>query len=85
MRKPPKVPRWELKNGVVQCLALVALRLGDTSFNVRGEPIVCTPEDAFRCFMGTEIDLLVAENCVLRKEEQDPRLRLNYKAAFTPD
>ena len=57
----------------------------NTSFNVRGEPIVCTPEDAFRCFMGTEIELLVAENCVLKKEEQDPRLRLNYKAAFTPD
>jgi len=57
----------------------------NTSFNVRGEPIVCTPEDAFRCFMGTEIELLVAENCVLKKEEQDPRLRLIYKAAFTPD
>jgi len=57
----------------------------NTSFNVRGEPIVCTPEDAFRCFMGTEIELLVAENCVLKKEEQDPRLRLNYKTAFTPD
>ncbi len=57
----------------------------NTSFNVRGEPIVCTPEDAFRCFMGTEIELLVAENCVLKKEEQDPRLRLNYQAAFTPD
>ena len=57
----------------------------NTSFNVRGEPIVCTPEDAFRCFMGTEIELLVAENCVLKKEEQAPRLRLNYKAAFTPD
>jgi carbamoyltransferase len=57
----------------------------NTSFNVRGEPIVCTPEDAFRCFMGTEIELLVAENCVLRKEEQESRLRLNYKAAFTPD
>ena len=55
------------------------------NFNVRGEPIVCTPEDAFRCFIWTEIELLVAENCVLKKEEQDPRLRLNYKAAFTPD
>jgi carbamoyltransferase len=57
----------------------------NTSFNVRGEPIVCTPEDAFRCFMGTEIELLVAENCLLKKEEQDPRLRLNYRAAFAPD
>jgi carbamoyltransferase len=57
----------------------------NTSFNVRGEPIVCTPEDAFRCFMGTDIEVLVAENCVLKKEDQDPRLRLDYKAAFTPD
>src|SRR5215471_7603511 len=57
----------------------------NTSFNVRGEPIVCTPEDAFRCFMGTEIELLVVENCVLKKEEQDPRLRLNYENAFELD
>ncbi len=42
----------------------------NTSFNVRGEPIVCTPEDAFRCFMRTEMDMLVLENCVLRKEDQ---------------
>jgi carbamoyltransferase len=59
--------------------------LVNTSFNVRGEPIVCTPEEAFRCFMGTDIDVLVAENCLLRKEEQDPRLRLDYKGAFTAD
>ncbi len=45
--------------------------LVNTSFNVRSEPIVCTPEDAFRCFMGTEIDLLVVGNAVLHKEEQD--------------
>ena len=48
--------------------------LVNTSFNVRGEPIVCTPEDAFRCFTGTEIDVLVVENCLLLKEEQDPSL-----------
>ncbi len=42
----------------------------NTSFNVRGEPIVCTPEDAYRCFMRTEMDVLVIENCVLSKEEQ---------------
>ena len=42
----------------------------NTSFNVRGEPIVCTPEDAYRCFMRTEMDLLVLENCVLLKETQ---------------
>jgi carbamoyltransferase len=59
--------------------------LVNTSFNVRGEPIVCTPEDAFRCFMGSEIELLVAGNCVLRKEQQHPRLKLDYRAAFEPD
>ena len=42
----------------------------NTSFNVRGEPIVCTPEDAFRCFMGTNMDVLVIEHCVLLKTEQ---------------
>jgi carbamoyltransferase len=44
--------------------------LVNTSFNVRDEPIVCTPEDAYRCFMGTELDMLVLENIVLCKEEQ---------------
>jgi len=57
----------------------------NTSFNVRGEPIVCTPEDAFRCFMGTEIEVLAAGNCYLRKEEQDPSLKQAYKSAFEPD
>ena len=42
----------------------------NTSFNVRGEPIICTPEDAYRCFMRTEMDVLVIENCILFKEEQ---------------
>ena len=50
----------------------------NTSFNVRGEPIVCTPEDAFRCFMGTELDVLVAGNCMLRKEAQSPALKRAY-------
>jgi len=59
--------------------------LVNTSFNVRGEPIACTPEDAFRCFMGTEIELLVAGNCVLRKQDQDPALKLDYKNAFELD
>ena len=59
--------------------------LVNTSFNVRGEPIVCTPEDAFRCFMGNELDLLVVGNCVLRKAEQDSALRKNYELAFEPD
>lgn len=44
----------------------------NTSFNVRGEPIICTPEDAYRCFMRTEMDLLVVENCMLYKGEQPP-------------
>jgi carbamoyltransferase len=46
--------------------------LVNTSFNVRGEPIVCTPEDAYRCFMRTEMDVLVLENCILQKTEQRP-------------
>ena len=57
----------------------------NTSFNVRGEPIVCTPEDAFRCFMGTEIDALAIGNCLLTKERQDPALRQDYKDRFAPD
>jgi carbamoyltransferase len=59
--------------------------LVNTSFNVRGEPIVCTPEDAWRCFMGSEIEVLVAGNCLLRKEDQDPALKLDYKNAFELD
>jgi carbamoyltransferase len=57
----------------------------NTSFNVRGEPIVCTPEDAFRCFMGTDIEMLVLGNCVLRKEDQDKALALEYKDKFELD
>ena len=59
--------------------------LVNTSFNVRGEPIVCTPEDAFRCFMGTDIDRLVIGDCFLRKEEQDAALHGDYADAFEPD
>jgi carbamoyltransferase len=59
--------------------------LVNTSFNIRGEPIVCTPEDAWRCFMGTGLDLLVLGNCVLRKSEQDPELRADYTARFALD
>jgi carbamoyltransferase len=59
--------------------------LVNTSFNVRSEPIVCTPEDAFRCFMGTDIDLLVAGNCVARKEDQDASRRVDYRRMFEPD
>jgi len=59
--------------------------LVNTSFNVRGEPIANTPEDAFRCLMGSEIDMLVVGNCVLHKREQNPNLLLDYRNAFDPD
>jgi carbamoyltransferase len=59
--------------------------LVNTSFNVRGEPIVCTPEDAFRCFMGNELDVLVVGNCLLRKSEQDSALKQDYSSAFELD
>ncbi|WP_141730837.1 carbamoyltransferase family protein [Oligoflexus tunisiensis] len=57
----------------------------NTSFNVRGEPVVCTPEDAFRCLMGTDIDALVIGNCWVGKETQDASLRLDYKNSFELD
>jgi carbamoyltransferase len=74
---------WELINAFKQrtgCPVVV-----NTSFNVRGEPIVESPEDAFRCFMGTDIERLVVGNCILKKEEQDPALAQDYKHAFAPD
>jgi len=57
----------------------------NTSFNVRGEPIVCTPEDAFRCFMGSDLELLVVGNALLHKEEQNEALVADYKHAFSLD
>ncbi len=57
----------------------------NTSFNVRGEPIVGTPEDAFRCFMGTGIEVLAIGNCLLRKQDQDPGLAISYEGEFSPD
>jgi len=59
--------------------------LVNTSFNVRGEPIICTPEDAFRCFMGTDLDCLAIGNCFLRKEEQNPSLRFLHASRFDLD
>ncbi len=59
--------------------------LVNTSFNVRGEPVVCTPEDAFRCFMGTELEVLTVGNCFLKKEDQNPALKRSYRDAFGPD
>src|SRR5687767_862612 len=59
--------------------------LVNTSFNVRGEPIVCTPEDAYRCFMGTGLDVLVAGRCILRKDKQPSPMPRDYAAGFAPD
>ena len=59
--------------------------LVNTSFNVRGEPIVCTPEDAFRCFMGNELDVLVVGNCVLQKADQDQALKNDYSSSLDAD
>ena len=59
--------------------------LVNTSFNVRGEPIVCSPEDAFNCLMGTDIEFLVVGNCIMRKEKQDSRLLKDYKNVYELD
>ncbi len=59
---------------ITKCPILV-----NTSFNIRGEPIVCTIEDAFNCFMGTDLDILVCENFILYKDKQDKKLIRNYK------
>ena len=65
---------------ITECPILV-----NTSFNIRGEPIVCTIEDAFNCFMGTELDLLVCENFVLYKNDQDQNFINNYKEKIELD
>ncbi len=57
----------------------------NTSFNVRGEPIVCTPRDAFRCFMATDLDILAIGNCVLEKKEQDESLKEDYAGKYELD
>jgi carbamoyltransferase len=57
----------------------------NTSFNVRGEPIVCSPLDAFHCFMGTEAEILIIGNAILQKDEQDSKLKRDYKDAFERD
>jgi len=59
--------------------------LVNTSFNVRGEPIVCTPEDAFRCFMGTDMDELYIGHFRLRKKDQNPEFKIDYKEQFAAD
>jgi len=65
---------------ITQCPVIV-----NTSFNVRGEPIVCSIEDAYGCFMGTDLDILACENYILYKEKQNQELLKNYKSKFTPD
>ena len=57
----------------------------NTSFNIRGEPIVCTPAEAFKCFMGTEMDTLVIGNCFLKKDNQNKNLLTNYRNQFELD
>ena len=59
--------------------------LVNTSFNVRGEPVVCSPEDAFNCFMGTGIEVLIIGNCILEKKEQGQSLLKNYTQQYEPD
>lgn len=59
--------------------------LVNTSFNVRGEPIVCTPSDAYRCFLGTGIETLAIGNFILRKEDQPGERRTEYHAGFALD
>jgi carbamoyltransferase len=71
------IQRFKAKTG---CPVLI-----NTSFNLRSEPIVCTPEDAFRCFMGNEIELLVVGNCMLQKSRQNQALKIDYKDQFEPD
>ena len=65
---------------ITKCPILV-----NTSFNVRGEPIVCTIQDSFRCFMGTDLDMLVCGNFILQKSEQDKNLKEDYKNKFKLD
>ncbi|CAG4882920.1 conserved protein of unknown function [Georgfuchsia toluolica] len=71
------ISRFKAKTG---CPVIV-----NTSFNVRGEPIVGSPEDAFHCFMGTDIETLAVGNCFLKKEWQNPALKQNYENAFELD
>ena len=57
----------------------------NTSFNIRGEPIVCNVKDAFKCFMGTDLDILVCENFIIYKDQQDVQLKEDYKDKFDLD
>ena len=79
--KPPSLPR--AAGGLQSQTGCPVIE--NTSFNVRGEPIVCTPADALRCFLGTDIDCLAIGNCFLRKAEQDPALKREYVGSFELD
>ena len=68
---------WELLNAFKQLTGSSVLI--NTSFNVRGEPVVCTPEDAYRCFIITEMDILVIENFIFIKEEQPTSISFKQK------
>ncbi len=57
----------------------------NTSFNIRGEPIVCTIQDAYRCFMGTDLDMLVCGNYILYKDQQNIQLKKKYENKFSLD
>ena len=65
---------------ITDCPVLV-----NTSFNIRGEPIVCSVEDSFKCFMGTNIDILVCENYIMYKDKQNNEMLKNYKNEFEKD
>ena len=67
-------------NEITNCPILV-----NTSFNIRGEPIVCSIEDAFKCFMGTNLDILAIEDFILFKSDQNQSLKEDYKAKFKLD
>ena len=79
----------QIQNTINYCLSLKKKTgcpvLLNTSFNVRGEPIVNTPEDAFNCFMGTELDVLAIGNCYLNKENQIKSLKKDYKTKYELD
>src|SRR3977135_3079205 len=74
------------RNAIEYCLKEARRDLNDLdAVNVRGEPIVCTPSDAFRCFMESQIETLIVGNCFLQKEDQNPGLKLDYESAFDLD
>jgi carbamoyltransferase len=83
LRKKTNKPFYDLITSFkkkTECPVLI-----NTSFNVRGEPIVCTPKDAFNCFMGTDMDYLVIGDFILNKLDQNKDLKKNYSKKFELD